>query len=239
MSVGSLLRFRAFAFLAGLSLLASIATQAQTSAAIRGTLFDQSGAVIAGASVRLYSERKVLPTKSDSMGRFAFEHLEPGPYKLEVTQTGFQAKTIEPLEVKHGDTKTVSLTLIVAPTSGCVSDSPVSYGEKAPGGASIIGAIQPKRTRPEPNVDWRSAIPPYSEATIDVLKSDSGQAVASTHADAHGKFQFSGLSPGEYVLRAKFAGYGDAQSVKFQIMREDVVEITMPMTPNDEVTLCM
>ena len=181
----------------------------------------------------------MLQTKSDSMGRFAFEDLKPGTYKLEARQPGFQEKTIEQLEVKRGDTKTVSLTLIVAPTSGCVLNSPVSYGPKAPGGASIIGTIQPKSTKPEPNVDSPSAIPPYSEATIDVVKPDSGQVVASTHPDAHGRFQFIGLSPGEYVLRAKFAGYSDAQSVKFQILREDVVEIKMPMTPNDEVTVCM
>ena|ERR1700723_1226653 len=239
MSFWSPSRFRAVAFLAGLSLLASPLAHAQSASAVRGTLFDQSGAVIPAVSVGLYSERRVLQTRSDSLGKFAFEELEPGTYTLEATKTGFQGKIIEPLEVKRGDAKTVSLALIVAPTSGCVFDAPVSYEEKAAGGASIIGAIQPGPPRTESNVDWRSTIPPYSHATIDVLKAGSYEVVASTHPDASGKFQFTGLTPGEYVLKAKFAGYNDTKSVKFRIMREDVVKVIVPMAPNDEVTVCM
>jgi hypothetical protein len=81
---------------------------------------------------------------------------------------------------------------------------------------------------------------PFSEATVELLKADGEQVVASTHPDSQGKFEFAGIAVGEYVLRAKYKGYYDTVSTKFQITSEDVAEVVMPMGgPDDKFEVCM
>ena len=92
--------------------------------------------------------------------------------------------------------------------------------------------LNPKRT-------WFGPIYLISDATVDVLKIGSDEVVASKHPDIHGKFAFTGLPPGEYTLRAKYKGYYDRRSVKFQVTAEDVTQVTMQMIPQGEVILCM
>jgi hypothetical protein len=132
----------------------------------------------------------------------------------------------------------LSVTMEVEVMGRCGDLSSVSYDERGPARVSLVGTLLPMPPRPEPNVDWHWPLVPYSQATIEVLKDGSDQAVMSTHPDAHGKFEFTGLAIGKYVLRAKYQGYYDEQSVKFQITREDVTEVTMRMMPQGEVTVC-
>jgi len=175
------------------------------------------------------------------MGRFEFRGLSPGTYKLEAKQIGFETATLQPLHIKDGDADMppLTLTMDVAVMGRCGDFSSVSYEEREPGGASLVGTIQPKPPKPEPNVEWHWPNVPLPEATIDVLRVGSDQVVASTHPDFHGKFEFTGLATGEYVLRAKYKGYDDERSVKFQITSEDVTEITMQMMPQGELIVCM
>jgi Carboxypeptidase regulatory-like domain len=236
MSLSSPPSCRAIVLLAALVVVASTLAHAQSGATVGGSLFDQVGNTIPGVFVRLYSERRMLHAESDSSGKFSFEHLESGTYTLEFIKAGFQLKTIESLEVKHGDAKTVSVTLIVAPTSGFDPNAQVSYEANTAGGASIVGVIRLDVPMAEPNVDWRSTIPPYSQATIELLKAGSDEIVASTHPDTIGNFQFTRLTVGEYVLKAKLAGYYERKSVKFRVMREELVKAMMTMTPYGEGT---
>lgn len=241
MSFRSYSRFRAFVFIASLALFASPLAQAQSAATLKGVLLDRSEAVVVGASVNLCSKHKTLQTKSDWMGRFEFRDLPPGTYKLEAKRSGFETVTIQPLHIKRGDAALppLTLTMEVAVSGGCGNLSSLSYEEREPDGASLLGIIQPMLPIPEPNVDWRLPTVPFSEATIEVLKVGSDQVVASTHPDVHGKFEFTGLEVGEYILRAKYKGYHDERSMKFQITREDVTEVTMQMIPEGQVIVCM
>jgi hypothetical protein len=102
MSFWSYSRFRAFAFIASVALLASPLAHSQLAATLGGVLLDKNGAVIVGASVNLYSKQKTLQTKSDWMGRFEFRDLPPGTYKLEAKQFGFETTIIQPLHIKRG-----------------------------------------------------------------------------------------------------------------------------------------
>jgi hypothetical protein len=67
-----------------------------TSGCISGTVVDQSGAVVAGAQVRLLA--KDQPTSSEvrsgDNGQFTFTNVVPGPYQLTVTQKGFAEQTV-------------------------------------------------------------------------------------------------------------------------------------------------
>jgi hypothetical protein len=100
-----------------------------------------------------------------------------------------------------------------------------------------VGKIEPTPPAPEPNVGWPYV--PFSDATIELLIADSKQIVTLTHPDDHGRFQFPKVAIGEYVLRAKYKGYDDVCSLKFQINSEDVTEVTLSMHPHGHVDYCM
>jgi hypothetical protein len=64
---------------------------------ISGTVADQSGAVIAGAQVRLTrpggDQSLTQQVLSDGDGQFSFDNIVPGPFQLTITSAGFAPKT--------------------------------------------------------------------------------------------------------------------------------------------------
>ena len=58
-----------------------------------GTITDESGALIAGATISLWNQRTeaALYTSTDSEGQFKFDSLEAGAYKLRIEAQGFVA----------------------------------------------------------------------------------------------------------------------------------------------------
>jgi Carboxypeptidase regulatory-like domain len=97
---------------------------------ITGIVVDASGAVVAGARVKLAREDpspgKQSPEQellSDSDGRFSFTNLAPGPFKLTITSAGFATKTLSGV-LSSGQTYILQpITLAVAAT---VTDVDVS-----------------------------------------------------------------------------------------------------------------
>lgn len=81
-----------------------ISVQAQTAnGVIQGTVRDDSGAIVVGATVKLTDQatNQSRQQKSDAEGIFVFRALPYGQYALEVEQSGFKKETITsiPLEV--------------------------------------------------------------------------------------------------------------------------------------------
>ncbi len=62
---------------------------------ISGTVVDESGAVVAGAQVRLIRERQDSGSEalSDDDGQFSLASVAPGPFQLTVTAAGFATQT--------------------------------------------------------------------------------------------------------------------------------------------------
>src|SRR5438876_256530 len=87
----------------------------QTTGRVAGTIKDQTGAVIASADVRAVGalsggERKAV---TDRFGQYVVPVLQPGIYRLSISATGFQAKTIEEVRVNVTETTTVDVSLQV------------------------------------------------------------------------------------------------------------------------------
>ncbi len=102
-------------------------------ASVQGTVFDDSGAVLPGATIVLARDgANPRETTSDGAGRFVFARVEPGPYRLRVSLTGFEPEDLkltveasEPPPLKVRLTLGISDQVIVTgdPTGGVLSPS--------------------------------------------------------------------------------------------------------------------
>src|SRR6266852_1354167 len=93
----------AFAILVVLSL--AVAANAQTfRGSINGTVVDPSGAVVPNAQVKATQSATGIDhnTVTTSEGRFSFQDIPLGLYKVTVTATGFPAYTVDKVEVSAG-----------------------------------------------------------------------------------------------------------------------------------------
>ena len=72
---------------------------------LSGAVTDQSGAMVAGASVRLLDENSgvVARTITESNGQYTFSGVSPGNYRVEVERQGFQKNVITGLNVTPGE----------------------------------------------------------------------------------------------------------------------------------------
>ncbi len=101
----------------------------EISGSIRGTVKDQNGAVIAGASVTASNEQRTYSTTSDSNGTYTFAALPPGTYKISVESSGFSKYEIDKIQLELGRTLQVNIDLKVGNTSEIInvsaSDEPI------------------------------------------------------------------------------------------------------------------
>ncbi len=67
----------------------------QSTGSISGTVVDESGAVVAGARVRLTREGQspIQETLSGNGGQFSFANLAPGPFQITIISAGFATQT--------------------------------------------------------------------------------------------------------------------------------------------------
>lgn len=102
--------------------LATAPAAAQTqNAQINGSILDQAGAAVPGATVTVTNvETQVVRTvNSTATGNYVVANLTPGRYKVEVTQGGFQKTVSQPFDLDVNQTTTLDLSLEV----GSVSES--------------------------------------------------------------------------------------------------------------------
>jgi hypothetical protein len=111
-----MIRFAALA-LAALSLIfvPPAAPQGETTSAIAGSVADQSGATIPGATVLITGTGNGLKRSAttDSSGRFSLPQLKPGTYTVEVSAPGFESRR-RSIAAAVGQTQTVDFVLGVA-----------------------------------------------------------------------------------------------------------------------------
>ena len=109
--------------LISLALAAAVLAQDTTSGAIQGTVSDEQGAAVAGASVEARNSgtnfSKTFVTDSD--GRFTFLSLPPGVYSVSVTKQGFAKLTQDAVALTVGRIVSLNVTLKVSGVSGEVT----------------------------------------------------------------------------------------------------------------------
>ena len=135
----------ATALLLALVLFMPFAALAQTfRGGINGTVTDQSGAVVSGATVEAVDIATAISHKtiSSSGGEFSFQDLPLGTYTVNVTGSGFKAEKIDGVMVKAGTIYTLPVKLAVASGSETVevSAAAISLDTTSTTQTSVIGA---------------------------------------------------------------------------------------------------
>src|SRR5262245_20768225 len=89
---------------------------------LTGVVLDQTGAILPGATVTLTSTATgaVRNTVSDALGRYVFANVQPGPYTVKTTMSGFGAQST-PVVVTVGGTVAVETQMKLAGQSEAVS----------------------------------------------------------------------------------------------------------------------
>jgi hypothetical protein len=107
-------------------LLTALAMGQTTSASLNGSVFDQSGGAVPGASVKAIDSRTNLSfqTVTGPEGNFVFPALQPGNYTVEVELAGFKKLVKTNIILNASDKGTTGvLTLEVGGVSETVSVS--------------------------------------------------------------------------------------------------------------------
>jgi hypothetical protein len=115
--------------------------QTATTGQIVGVVRDPSGAIVVGAKVALTSDAGVnRETTTGGNGRYTFPLLEPGAYRVEVTQSGFAPAKLEGIVVQITESSVIDVALKVAGTPATVSvtgESPLVQTESSAKGTVI------------------------------------------------------------------------------------------------------
>ena len=108
----------------GLVLAAALARVALGQGSISGTVFDQSGATMAGVSVTASSPALIEQSRAvvtDSAGRYTLVDLRPGEYTVAVSAPGFKGFRQDKIDVLAGVVVPVPVTLQIGDTGETVS----------------------------------------------------------------------------------------------------------------------
>ena len=117
-------------------------THAQDKTSISGTVTDENGGSVTGAQVVLRSRLgNQLSKSTDQNGAFAFSSLGPGGYLLEVKASGFASFTSEELQLRQGESKSVSVRLTVAGVNATVVITPTGTVQRSDEVAKALTTI--------------------------------------------------------------------------------------------------
>jgi hypothetical protein len=169
---------------------------------IVGTVIDGTGALVAGAHVRLAREDQSLSPEavSDENGQFSFPSIAPGPFQLTFTSNGFLPQSYSGI-LHAGETCIVSpVTLALAPTSTevHVSMTPSEMAEaeiKDQEKQRVFGVIPnfyvtynpaavPLRPKQKFELAWKSTIDPVN---IAITGATAGIEQAAGAFDGYGQ----------------------------------------------------
>jgi hypothetical protein len=105
-------------------LAAGLDSAAQTTGNIRGTISDESGGVLPGATVTILSDALMGGSRTvttNVMGVYRFPSLSVGTYVVEVSMNGFETFRMENVDVKLNSTATVNVHLKLATVAEAIT----------------------------------------------------------------------------------------------------------------------
>ena len=106
-------RRSSFAALLFFAICSNFFGQLNSSATLAGTVTDKSGALVAGAQIKISNKETGLErsTTTGSNGRYQFDLLPAGHYEVRITMTGFTTGVFQNVELTVSRTTTIDASL--------------------------------------------------------------------------------------------------------------------------------
>jgi len=200
---------------------------AQSAGNLSGVITDMTGGeprgAIADATISLYSTDRILQTKSDQKGQFAFASVPPGTYILEATRQGFQTKNLGTIQIADKSAGPFSIAMRIA-NPGCDSPDSISYAGGV-AGRTLKGAVL-------------DAKQPLADAEVSLATAVGTRVVASQRSAGKGEFEFANIEPGRYVMRVSHPEYHDGLTEPFWIVRESGTEVELQVLKLGLIRVC-
>src|ERR1022692_986043 len=149
-------------FIAGpiLALLLATTALAQVDRAVlEGTVTDQSGASVGGASVKILAADTDIKQeqKTNPKGYYRFPGLAVGRYSVIVADAGFKTKVIDDVILQVGQTRTLDATLAVgAPTERVEVQASAAPADRSSAEAATVIRTDQIENLPNNGRDWSS-----------------------------------------------------------------------------------
>lgn len=191
------------------------AGRAQETVAITGSVVDVAGALIPDARISLEQAGQIRTTSTNGAGEFEF-NIPPGEYALVVSAQGFRSRRIPALRVTESGAKLDRLWLTIAPIPECSGG-----GELADPHLFFMAAYPEAPDEPVIR-GW------VTEDGVELTLTDEHrQVVARTRSIDARVFEFFGVPPGFYSLRASLRGHEDFVIPRLEV-RADTVTVVQP-----------
>lgn len=163
-------KMRIFYMLLTLSILVSNFTQAQTRGSLSGSVKDEHGKILAGATLRLEPDRQMSQTNGN--GTFRFNKIYPGEYTLYISMVGFKGYTGKVM-IQSGKNTAVNISV----QTGQSELEEIVIAEKR---AAPDNLIEAERSAMPVTVITRRTIELMGSRRLDeVLKEQTGIAVVN------------------------------------------------------------
>src|SRR5271165_1578254 len=169
----------------------------ETSGSVVGSVTDETGGPIPGALVILKSDQADWrSTTTRTNGDYSFENLPTGDYHLELQAAGFQTGRVSSFKIVPSEKKVIPP--IALGVSSCANRPLVARNQSLsawPERSGLRGTVFDLKDRQ------------IAKVNIEITRVDEYSSTFSQNSDAHGRFGFSELQPGEYRLTAEKVFY--------------------------------
>jgi hypothetical protein len=160
---------------------------------VTGTVTDSTGAIVAGATVKLVNEATGLSSAgvSTSTGAYAFNAVRPGSYTLQVEAPGFQTTVDKKVQIHIQQTQTIDIRLATGAVTQQVTvtgAAPLLQAENGAVGQTITGQVI--NSMPLKSRDWAS----LAQLSAGVVTAPKGQPSSDSGTTDSAFFSVNGVN---------------------------------------------
>lgn len=173
------MRYRNLVFLFAL-VVCSLQANSQTSTSFGGTVVDDDGNVVVGATITAtnLATNQSWTSTTDSNGSYRFTNLPPGRYSVVVESSGFKSSERQEIEPSFGQSTTLNLRVS--------SRTPERY--------AIRGLVTDRKNNPQSNA-------------LVTVKDHMGEQVTEVRTDSQGQYSIDGVKSSRVSITIAKSGF--------------------------------
>jgi Carboxypeptidase regulatory-like domain/TonB dependent receptor/TonB-dependent Receptor Plug Domain len=169
-------------FVVGLLFLPTIAFAQSSTATLSGTVEDQVGAMIPGASLALVnaSQESQRLTTTDAEGKFIFPLVPAGKYSLSVTKEGFAPANLKEVILNVNDQKSLRISLGLGKVTQTIEVESTSLIDQSPSVSTLV------------DQQFIKNLPLNGRSFQQLIALTPGFVLTKTNTDTQGQFSVNG-----------------------------------------------